>query len=357
MEKLKILVADDSAVYRRILTQAVEATGLATVEHVASNGALAVERMENGTYDAALLDVNMPEMDGLQALEIIKKRWPDVPVIMISGTGGGNAAVTLRALRYGALDFIVKPQEQNYDANMDVVKSSLGQLFAQIRIRRCDTHPAKTIPAPKIQKEQPVRKTAIDGVDVVVIASSTGGPMALETVFTGFGENFEKPILLVQHMPPDFTRILAESLTKKSRMRFVESAEGDVVRAGLGLVAPGGFHMTVCRKSRTQVVTALTTSERVNGVRPSADVLFASVAEAYRGMRVLAVVLTGMGSDGARGVRMLKENCQCYCISQSEPSCVIYGMPRSVKEAGLSDEELDLCDIAGRMQIIASHGS
>ena len=357
MNPLRVLVADDSPVYRKILTQAVEGTGLATVVHTASNGGLAIERLENGAYDAVLLDVNMPELDGMEALSIIKARWPSLAVIMISGVGGGSAAITLRALRNGALDFIVKPLDQDYNRNMDLVRGSLQHLFAQIRMNRIAASSAKKSPVPAPAPKRAAQKTHIDGVDIIVIASSTGGPMALESIFQNFGEGFHKPMLLVQHMPPDFTRVLADSLSQKSRMPFREGAEGDVVRAGQCLVAPGGCHMEVRRQSRTQVTVHLQQNPMVNGVRPAADVLFESVADAYAGMRVLAIVLTGMGADGTKGLQALKQKCRCYCITQDEASSVIYGMPRSVKELGMSDEELDYRSVAARLQIIAAHGS
>lgn len=359
MDPLRVLVADDSPVYRKILIQAVEATGVATVVHTASNGSLAIERLENGVYDAVLLDLNMPVMDGMQALPIIKARWPSVAVIVISGVDGGSAAVTLRALRNGALDFIVKPLDQDYNRNMETVRSNLQHLFAQVRLNRINGSAAKRVsnaamPAPKPAAHT---STSIDGVDLIVIASSTGGPMVLESIFENFGESFHKPMLLVQHMPPNFTRALAQSLSKKSRMPFKEAEEGDIVRAGQCLVAPGGYHLEVRRQSKAQVTAHLQLGPAENGVRPAADVLFRSVAEAYAGMRVLSVILTGMGADGTKGLQVLKQKCRCYCITQNEASSVIYGMPRSVKEMGMSDEELDYRAVAARLQIIAEHGS
>jgi two-component system chemotaxis response regulator CheB len=192
---------------------------------------------------------------------------------------------------------------------------------------------------------------------MVLVASSTGGPAALERVFGGFGKNFYKPVLIVQHMPPDFTRVLAESLDKKSDMRFIEGKDGDGIRAGQAILAPGGYHMEIAKGNQAAKKICITSGNYVNGVRPAADVLFKSVADEYQGARILAVILTGMGSDGLEGVRELKKKCLCYCITQSEDSCTVYGMPRSVKESGLSDEVLDIEKIAERIVKITGQGS
>lgn len=353
--KLKVLVVDDSAVYRKILSTAVENTGLAQVEHTASNGSLAIERLQHGKYDVVLMDVNMPELDGIETLKMIKNRWPETHVVMVSSNGGKNAKTTLEALAGGALDFILKPLEQDYDKNLEIVTSFLKVLFTQIQVKIMGTRKAAE-PVKCIETKVSTR-TRITGVDMVLVASSTGGPAALEKVFTGFGTNFYKPILVVQHMPPDFTRVLAESLDKKSEMKFIEGKEGDAIRAGQAILAPGGFHMEIAKGNQSSKKICITSGNYVNGVRPAADVLFKSVAQEYQGARILAVILTGMGSDGLEGIRELKKKCLCYCITQSEESCVVYGMPRSVKEAGLSDEEAGIDRIPDIIVKISEHGS
>ncbi len=361
MDMLKVLVVDDSAVYRKILSTAVEKTGLALVEQTASNGSLAIERLQHGKYDVVLMDVNMPELDGIQTLKIICERWPETHVIMVSSSGGRNAQTTIDALGRGALDFIIKPLEQDYEKNMEIVSRFLKGLFAQIQVKKAGA--AKAAKTAKTESTvTPVNtinhgKIGIKGVDMVLVASSTGGPSALERIFNGFGRNFYKPILIVQHMPPDFTRVLAESLDKKSQMRFIEGKDGDGIRAGQAILAPGGYHMEIANGNQAAKRICITSGSYVNGVRPAADVLFKSVAKEYQGARILTVILTGMGSDGLEGVRELKQKCFCYCITQSEESCVVYGMPRSVKEAGLSDEVLDIDRIAERIIRISEHGS
>lgn len=186
--------------------------------------------------------------------------------------------------------------------------------------------------------------------DLVLVASSTGGPIALEKLFSGFSKPIRQPVLVVQHMPPEFTRILAQTLQKKSPLSFAEAKKGDWVRPGLACVAPGGFHMVVKKDpSGTQYID-LENSPNVNGVKPAADVLFESVAKVFANSKILVVIMTGMGSDGTKGVKALKETTKCYCITQSAESCVVYGMPRSVYNAGLSDEVASLESLPKRMQ-------
>ena len=377
MDKLKVLVVDDSLVYRNIVSKAVEKTSIAIVDCTASSGITALERLEQRSIDVVLLDVFMPEMDGIETLKEIKRRHSNIPVIMISSGGEDGAKITVKALEQGAMDFILKPLKGDAENNMSTISRHLNLLFAQIIMDRYAVGTGGQVPRPNGSKgygdekygngkhgngKHGGGKDRLDlgtrnlsprpnGVDIVVMASSTGGPNAVEEVCKVLDTGFTKPILLVQHMPPDFTRIFAEFLDKKTNIQVKEAQEGDEITGGRILVAPGGYHMTVNGGS----TISLTDDSPVNGVRPAADVLFRSVAKAYKGKRVLAIILTGMGSDGTEGIKVLKESCQCYCITQSKESSVIYGMPRSVDEAGLSDEVIDLKDI-GRRIIEISRG-
>ena len=362
MDKLKILIVDDSPVYRKILSAAAEDTGIAIVEDTALNGLDALEKLKGKKFEVVLLDVNMPDMDGIETLKRIKSKWSHISVIMISGGSGKDASSTLKALEFGAMDFILKPLNADYAANKETMSRYFKALFLQIQKReesmglknnQQEVQPQKI----EVKTNRARSGNNISGVDLLLVASSTGGPMALEKIFEGFGKNFFKPILMVQHMPVGFTKVLAESLDKKSELRFIEGSEDVAIRAGQAIVAPGGMHMVVHSESKASRKVQLTSTEQVNGVRPAADVLFKSVATEYGGARVLVVVLTGMGADGAEGVKELKKHCNCYCITQSEETCIVYGMPRSVVEAGLSDETLDLKDIAARIQEITEHGS
>lgn len=188
-----------------------------------------------------------------------------------------------------------------------------------------------------------------DPIDLVVIASSTGGPIALDNVFSQLPTDINVPILIVQHMPPEFTSILAQTLNRKYNLDVKEGSDGDIMKPGRVLIAPGGMHMIVSSSKGFGKEIRLMDTPFVNGVKPSADVLFHSIAREYKDKGILAIVLTGMGSDGTQGIREMKEECNCYCITQSENTCVVYGMPKCVYEAGLSDEVAELKEIAFRM--------
>lgn len=363
MDKLNVLIVDDSVVYRRILVEAVERTRMACVIQTASNGILALERLQQKNYDVVLMDVNMPEMDGIETLQRLKTAYPNLQVIMISSSGGKNAEVTLKTLQLGAIDFIVKPVDNDFDSNMIFVQRHLKILFNQVLADKVS--PLKLTSSKFVSKEaitvsqemEPVIKTHITGIDLVLIAASTGGPVALTTLLSGLSEEFLTPILVVQHMPVEFTKIFAENLDKKCSMKVLEAKNDDIIRAGQVMIAPGGYHMILKKLEGSVKKIGILDSDYVNGVRPAADVLFESVAKEYAGARILCIILTGMGTDGKEGVASLKRACQCYCITQSEASSVIFGMPGSVVQAKLSDEVLDINKIAQRMLEIRKNGS
>ena len=370
MNKLKVLIADDTALYRRILTDAVKNTGHATVEYAVSNGAIVIERLrQHDDIDVVLLDVFMPELDGIDTLRIIKKEFPDVEVIMISGEASSSAENTVEALKLGAVDFIMKPKGEDASENIDKITNSLRGLFALINVKKCSKsieqitgRRVKIVPKQTededVEKSRTKEKAAdkskpLTKVDLILIASSTGGPSALEKVLTCIPHDIKKPILIVQHMPPDFTKALSKSLDRKCSINVKEGEDGEIIKDGGAIIAPGGFHMIVESADGRKKIRLIDTPH-VNGVKPAADVLFESVSREYSGKNVLVAVLTGMGSDGMRGVEKLKNRCNCYCITQSERTCVVYGMPRSVYEKGLSDESLDIEDIGVRIVQLVS---
>lgn len=351
MDKLRVLVVDDSALYRKILTEAVEATGIAAVLETASNGVTALERLAKGTFEIVLLDVIMPEMDGIQTLRHIKRNYPQIDVIMISGMGGDNAAVTVEALEFGAMDFIVKPSGSDQATNLEFIKGYLKALFNQIRIKK-RTSSQRTVPSETRKSPQlpsGTKSEPLTGVDLILVAASTGGPKALDVLFSGLPAGLKQPVLVVQHMPPDFTKVLAESLSRKSRIPVIEGRDNEPIVPGRIVIAPGGFHLTIQCGNDGNRFLKLNDGPTVNGVKPAADVLFNSAAEFYRGKNILTIVMTGMGNDGTQGIGVLKQHCRCYCIAQDEKSCVVFGMPKRVIDAGYSDETLALGDIAGRI--------
>lgn len=390
MASLRVLVADDSALYRRILSTAVELASPDCEIVLAKDGLEVIQRLRESSYDALLMDVNMPGKDGLETLHEIRPHYPNLPVIIISGVSSKAADLTIQALERGALDFIAKPQGGNFEENMEQIVRPLTALFKQISLRtirpgtvqsRQPALPLRPRPAPSAQgiippaaprapvplsqpfqgssspSDSASRRSAtplrLDNIDLVVIASSTGGPAALERVIIPLPATFDIPILIVQHMPAGFTKALADKMNSRSAIRVVEAADGLPLRPGMAFIAPGGSHMVLARSK----LLRLEHSEYVNGVRPAADVLFRSIAREHKGMKILSVVLTGMGSDGTAGVDDLKRNCRCYSIAQSEASCVVYGMPKSVVEASLSDEVVDLDRVSKRIVEISRHGT
>lgn len=368
-KKLRVLVVDDSAVYRKILSNAVDGTEVAITVETASNGIMALERLKDTKLDVVLLDVIMPEMDGLETLAAIKRLTPDIVVIMVSGKGTENIANTLTALQAGALDFIVKPDTTTPEANIDFLQKRLKPILFSCQLNKIESNVSQSFQAQfkPLEERQPpklaLNKTALtiktlhpfkEPVDLIVIASSTGGPAALDQILTRLPGDLKPPVLVVQHMPEGYTKTLAQSLNKKSQIPIVETTNDQLLASGV-YFAPGGEHLTLQRNSEGRLKISVESTPPVNGVRPAADVLFKSIAEVCKQSNILAVILTGMGCDGRQGIHLLKEACNCYCLIQSERTCIVYGMPQCIEEAGLADETVDLHEIAYRIHQIVSH--
>jgi len=360
LEKLKVLIAEQSVLNRKLIADAVTATEYGMVLHTASNGPIALEWLQQDAIDVLLLDAHLVALIGMPAFEGIRRTHPNVDIVLLSGKDPESASITLEALNHGALDFIVKPEREEERAWGSAFRSMLESIFAQIQVRQfLPLHSARPISSPSVQNpaaaDEPLSAGQSKGfhhqggIDLILIASSTGGPVALDTLFRGWPAQVGSPVLVVQHMPPEFTKILAESLEKKYRSGISEGVQGEFLQDGRVFIAPGGSHMVLGENAERKKTVRLTETAFVNGVRPSADVLFQSAAEHFQGKNILAVILTGMGNDGTRGVRLLKEACNCFCITQSEKTCVVYGMPKCVADAGLSDETVHLEDIARRI--------
>lgn len=350
MEKLKVLVVDDTIVYRKVLSATVNHTGIAIAAQTASNGEIALDYLKQQSFDVVLLDLVMPGMDGLEVLSVIKKLYENTFVIMISSEGPESVVHTLQALKNGALDFIMKPQEGNAERNSDILCKTLQSLFLAIQVKKIGYTPATML---ENKRPQVQSKTRFRELDLIVIAASTGGPDALESVLSKLPKDIQQPILIVQHMPKDFTKILANMLNKKCHLEVREAQQGELIGAKQVLIAPGGQHMLVKSGIRNKLIVELKDEPYVNGLRPSADVLFQSVAQVCKGKNVLVIILTGMGRDGKIGVMEMKKSCNCYCIAQSESTCIVYGMPSAVVEAGLVDESVDLESIGERIWILS----
>ena len=345
---MRILVVDDSALYRKLLTEA--ASSAPETEAVAvSSGDFALKRLESGAFDLVLLDIFMEGMNGPQVLEKIKALHPKLPVVMVSGSTGRDTEITLNCLANGAMDFIPKPAGSSFEAGMEAFKVDIRKAISLARLRSAMASPTRvevpSAPAPQtvIKRLQPPPFP-----ELLLIGVSTGGPLALSKILPVLSAKIPVPILLVQHMPAGFTKSLAEQLNKSSGLTIKEGAEGDVPVPGRALIAPGGFHMQVHRNADGKFQIHLTSAPPVHSCRPSVDVLFDSAAKCkLRG--AIAVILTGMGTDGADGVASLKVACPSWCIAQDAATSTVYGMPQAVAQRDLHDEILPLQEIGPRI--------
>jgi two-component system, chemotaxis family, protein-glutamate methylesterase/glutaminase len=348
-ERVRVMVVDDSVVIRRLVAQALEQDSMLEVVGTASNGAIGMQRIPQLNPDVITLDIEMPDMDGLEMLRRVRREYPKLRIIMFSTLTERGGAKTLEALTLGADDYVAKASnEGSLDRSMIRLREDMipkiKQFFRQSMDDRVAARPEtlclsaspsnwRNALAPQRQTMQP---------QVVVIGVSTGGPTALGEILPSLPANFPLPILVVQHMPPLFTRLLAERLNSTCQLPVCEAYQGCAVEPGKILIAPGDFHMKLA-KSGASVSVFLDQSPRQNSCRPAVDALFASTGEAYGGA-VLAVILTGMGQDGLRGVEILKAR-GANVIAQDEASSVVWGMPGAVVNAGLADRILPLNEV------------
>jgi two-component system chemotaxis response regulator CheB len=334
--RIRVLVVDDSAFVRQALTRMLRTTPDLEVVDTAADGQEAVAKTAALRPDVVTLDIQMPRMDGLEALERIMRATP-VPVLLLSSQTREGADVTLRGLELGALDFVDKTSVQG---NMNLLALA-EQLRAKIRAIA-----GAALRRPAEGARPPARLAApVEGrrAEVVAIATSTGGPPALQAIIPRLPEALDSAILVVQHMPVGFTRSLAERLAARSALPVREAQDGEPVRRGHVLIAPAGHHMKL-RKRGSAVRIWLDDEPRSALHRPSADVLMASVARAY-GPRSLGIVLTGMGSDGAEGLRAIRA-AGGRTFVESEETCIIYGMPKAALEAGAAERSVPLDRVA-----------
>jgi two-component system chemotaxis response regulator CheB len=347
MPKIRVLVVDDSVVIRRLISEALSADPAIEVVGSAANGRIALEKIPQVNPDLISLDVEMPEMDGLATLAVIRKTYPRLPVIMFSSLTERGAAVTLEALTLGASDYVTKPA--NVGNLQNALESVREEILPKIKAlcSRGDAHPLRTTPFPDVPRaklpDRPpasqARVAARNPVQIVAVGVSTGGPNALAALMPVFPAGFPVPIVIVQHMPPIFTKLLADRLATKASIAVKEAVKGTVLKPGTAWIAPGNFHMVVQREGVNPVLN-LNQDPPENSCRPAADALFRSVAQVY-GASTLAVVLTGMGQDGLRGCEAIHE-CGGQILIQDEASSVVWGMPGFVARAGLADKELPL---------------
>jgi two-component system chemotaxis response regulator CheB len=325
--KIRVLVVDDSVVVRKFLSDTLSADPALEVAGSAPDGRIALAKIPQLRPDLITLDVAMPVMDGLETLAEIRKLYPKLPVIMFSVLTGSGAAVTLNALALGASDYAAKPGNTGSpEAAVERIRTDLIP-----KIKALCT-PSKIKAALSLKPRARARRT--HPIEIVAIGASTGGPNALALLFPSIPKDFPVPIVTVQHMPPIFTRLLAERLSTRSQIAVEEGREGATLQCGHAWIAPGNFHMTV-KRNLTSAWLELDQEAPEHSCRPAVDVLFRSVAAAY-GPGALGVVMTGMGSDGVIGSRHIRA-AGGEVIVQDEASSVVWGMPGLTYAAGQAD--------------------
>jgi len=347
MRGARVLIVDDSTVIRRLLSDVLAGDASIEVVGTAPNGRIALQKITQLNPDLVTLDIEMPEMDGLATIAEIRKTHPRLPVIMFSTLTQKGAAATLSALSLGASDYVTKPANVgNVTAAMAAVREQLIPKIKALCRLDAEEHPGVAIRPGKT----PAVRSATGGLttrprppEVIAIGVSTGGPNALTEVFTQLPGDLNVPILIVQHMPPVFTKYLAERLSAVSAIPVTEATSGERIAPGRAWLAPGNFHMGLTKAAGSPAIQ-LHQGPPENSCRPAVDVLFRSVAEVY-GSRALAVVLTGMGCDGLRGCRAI-DAAGGRIIVQDEATSVVWGMPGAVAGAGLADAVLPLSRIA-----------
>jgi chemotaxis response regulator CheB len=366
MEK-KVLVVDDSALMRRVLSDIINLDSRFHVTKVATNGLEAFNLLvqDQEVYDAIILDINMPKMSGLELLEQLEKNKVKATVIIVSTVAKEGAKETIRALELGAFDFVTKP-DSFFDVKSDnfrnkiidclVVATKLYQVSAKDVVLQ--EQPASNKPnvieskrQPIIQlikEDKPVRKVP-NPKRLVAIACSTGGPKALQQVIPLLTENLDCSVLIVQHMPEGFTSSLANRLNEMSEIKVKEAEDKEFIKSGVAYIAKGGSQMRLIQADNGSQQLSVTVEPPRNGLKPCADIMYESLMQSDF-TEITCVVLTGMGGDGTKGIKQLKEKKNVYVIAQDEATSTVYGMPKVVAEAGLVNEIVSLGQIAGAIQ-------
>jgi two-component system chemotaxis response regulator CheB len=353
MTPIRILVVDDSVVIRKLLSDTLSGDPALEVVGVASDGRIALAKLPVLKPDLITLDIEMPVMDGLETLAAIRKVHPKLPVIMFSTLTEHGAAATLDALSLGASDYATKPSNAgNATIAIDRIRA---ELIPKIKAL-CGGAPLKLFPIPRARPAVKARPRTHPRIEIVAIGTSTGGPNALAEVLPRIPNDFPVPIVVVQHMPPIFTRLLAERLASRSVIPVEEGIAGAILAAAHAWIAPGNYHMKVIQ-SGVHWRLNLNQGAPENSCRPAVDVLFRSVAKAY-GANVLGVVMTGMGSDGVLGAQEIRD-AGGNVIIQDESSSVVWGMPGLVHASGLDDAAYPLDQLAAEItrRVTQSRGS
>lgn len=368
LQKTKLLVVDDSAFMRKLISDFFSDHLHIEVIGTARNGKDAIKKIEQLKPDVVTMDVEMPEMNGMEALKEIMRKYP-LPVIMLSSTTKRGAENTLMAMEYGAVDFVAKPSGsisldlhkikdelvRKVEEASKVTVSKLKKPFhkstvASQAIRHSfnnEESKLRSLAKPTVNSDASIKKTEWSKTSkkIILIGTSTGGPRALQEVITKIPANVGAPILIVQHMPAGFTKSLAARLDQLSEIDVKEAEQGDLLQKGTAYIAPGGYHLKL-RKVGSSFAVVLDDQEPPRaGHRPSVDVMFENVSQ-YSEFDKIAVIMTGMGYDGSKGLVSLKKTGNVTAIAESAETCIVYGMPKAAVETQLVDEVADVDDIA-----------
>ncbi|MCL2636901.1 MAG: response regulator [Oscillospiraceae bacterium] len=337
MKNFKTLIADNSSTYRKMFTAAVKAVNSdADVLSVTDCG-MAVGQVVRKSFDVVIIDAELPGMDLTELLNVIISNVPKAFILVTARPSAVKTKILLETLSNGASECMIKPIHDTYEENLEAIRCKLSDIIKQLKTEAQCEEKAEEI----IHHECDYNNFE---PEIILIASSTGGPRALEAVIPKLRGDLPVPILLVQHITPPFIETLAQRLDSLSALKVKVAEESEIIKAGTVYVAPGKVHTKLNEKNKI----LYDNSHPLNGVRPAADVLFESVAESFDGKNVLAVILTGMGSDGKNGIARLKEKKNCVCIIQNEKTCVVYGMPKAAET--YADKILNLADIAGGIE-------
>lgn len=350
--KKKILVVDDSALMRRVICDIINSDNRFEVVDIATNGLEAFDLLSRKSYDAVVLDVNMPKMNGIQLLEKLRQFKIAAKVLMASTDTKEGAQITLDALELGAMDFVQKP-ENAFDCRGESFKPELLRLLDIIASGKAPlTEGSDTKvyePVTECIKKEPdsveLQCVQRKGNKLVAIASSTGGPKALQAVIPRLPKNLAAPVLIVQHMPKGFTATLAERLNSMSEISVKEASEGDVLMPGNVYLSMGGMHMNVQMNPGGTYSIHYSDEPNREGVKPCANYMYESLSDSLYD-EIICVVMTGMGADATVGIKHLEEKKKVHVIAQNKETCTVYGMPKSVVTAGISDIVVPLDEIA-----------
>ncbi len=355
MNTLKVLIVDDTIVYRKIVGDVLKEIPEVEVVGVANNGKIALSKIKTLEPDLITLDIEMPEVNGIEVLEQLSQMQSPPTAIMLSTLTQQGSEMTIKALELGAFDFVPKPDQGSMAENLEKVKQAIVPIITTLQKQKqtIDRIRSKVSPPPLISK--PVKTSSkVKGYqkrnkktcsEIIGIGISTGGPNALSAMIPTLPADLKAPVLIVQHMPPLFTKSLANSLNKKSKIEVVEAQNNDKIEPGKVYIAPGGKQMKiVAGADGISRKLKITDDPPINSCKPSADYLFSSIAQHYVG-RATGVIMTGMGSDGTEGLLQMK-NTGSLIIAQDEATCTVYGMPKKPTESGITDVIAPLNKIA-----------